>query len=477
MTSNGSSKIIPLPVAPLSSVPAVPIEENPQSQEEQHLQEILPPQPGTKQAKNHPLELSAWQTPRRMVREIFRSDDPVVTTRNLSPQVFYSLVAHMGIQDSVELLEMASKEQLQAVTDFHCWQQDLINEERLLEVLACTDATESLELLGRFIGAIDLKVLACLIGRHTHIVVLDEPEDLPPGEGYYTPDNGSTWIRINESSSTLHFNLARTLAYIFEAKPELFYQLISIPTVHTVSALEEEAYQEKCKRLQSFGFPDYEVACEVNTPLTPAQFEERIKSEHSKYHSRTIKSDSNIAQGSLSYTKLRLFTQLAELVEDFTQFEAEFGFILNSALIRWHVDLSNIDNVKSMAEKVRCAVEIGLEQSLESGCTLLNSYAKFGVRGYYQGGLWHLLQVKNTAQKVKSTISLNELSAPLAQVLEATTENLPSIPTWWHKDIDADIHDITEKVLGTFETEPISFLTKASNIREWLLKFPRLVET
>lgn len=373
------------------------------------------------------------------MNDLLDSGNPRAAIQALQPQVLYSIVAQIGLSSAVEVLDLASKEQLTSIIDFHVWQKDEIDLEKLIDVLACTDATDSLDLLGKIVRAIDLKIIALLISRYVSVISLDDPSETPFENGFVTPDNGSTWLRVETSNQDLHFNISRVLAYIYESNLQLFYQLISIPTVHTASMLEEEAYLEREKRLQALGFPDEEVSFEICTPLPPHDLKytlEKLSSLHGTQEiigaNEEILIEATIPfQISLPPKHTSRASKLAGLVKDSAEFEAEFGFLLNCTLMRWHVDLSEIQTVGDMAERVRGAIELGLELTANLRLTELSSFEAIGLRGLFRAGLWHLLELRKIALAIRAKADLLDLNRPISQLLEALTEDVPALPDWW----------------------------------------------
>jgi hypothetical protein len=99
--------------------------------------------------------------------------------------------------------------------------------------------------------------------------------------------------------------------------------------------------------------------------------------------------------------------------------------------MRWHVDLSEIQNVRDMAERVRGAIEIGLELSSDLNVNEINSFETIGLRGLFRAGLWHLLELRKIALAVRTKADLLDLNRPISQLLEALTGDVPALPDWW----------------------------------------------
>jgi hypothetical protein len=427
------------------------------------------PSPGNGHSISQPG--SIWRTPKRIVNDLLEAADPQAAVQALQPQVLYSIVAQLGFSGAIELLELASREQLAAAIDFHIWQRDEIDLDKLLEVLSCTDATSSLDLLGRIVRAIDLKIISLLIARHVSVVTLDDPSEVPIEEGFVTPDNGSTWLRVETSNPDLHFNISRVLAYIYETNIQLFYQLISIPTVHTASMLEEEAYLEREKRLQTLGFPDEQVSIDVCTPLSPHELKAKLGIvSNQDATSKFVEAKNGITIEDTEPFHLKpsrrdtsRTSKLLSMVRDPGEFEGEFGFLLNVTLVRWHVNLSEIEGIREMAERVRGAIEIGLELASDLNVNELSAYEAIGLGGLFRAGLWHLLELQKDAFAVRTKADLLDLDRPTSQLLQALTDHLPALPDWWKPGMTLEAMPD-----AAFITKPIASLNQIADIEKLL---------
>ena len=204
---------------------------------------------------------------RDLHKAIFDSEAPEQVIRQLPAQALFMVVRHLGLSGAADIIALASIEQVRLLSDFDLWNRDTINEDHVWEWLALTDETESLDLLQKVVKCVDLKVLSVMLSRYTDVQIFSEPTDLPPGPGFHTPDKGFTWVGITVQDADQHFLLARLLALIFETSAELYYQLLSIPSVATVSMLEEESFVERSKRLAAEGIPEPELSAKRSCPL------------------------------------------------------------------------------------------------------------------------------------------------------------------------------------------------------------------
>jgi hypothetical protein len=371
---------------------------------------------------------------RDLYKAIFEAEAPEQVVRQLPPQSLFMVVKSVGLPSSAELISMASLEQCRILTDFDLWSSDSLNEAALWEWLALTDETESLELLQKLVKFVDLKLLAILFGKYIEVKVFDEPTEQPPAEGFHTPDKGSTWIGIKTEDPHKHFLLARLLALIFESSAELFYQLISIVTVATVSMLEEESFQERMKRLAAEGVPEPEVAAAIHAPYSMAEAKNDVASTSGRKVVEDIRSIEPLIYEARTS---RLFADLVRDVPDRDALEMEFTYIMNGAVVRWGMDFTNHELVLELAEKVKGAINIGLEK-IESGgdVTVLQAYERLGLGKLYRLGLTELMALRTKARKMPldGVGTLQETEPVLFSVLACAREAFPVMPIFLKND-------------------------------------------
>lgn len=370
-------------------------------------------------------------SPRRIVKRIFDSENPAVATQRLAPYSLYSLVLHLGLDEGSELLTMANREQIGRVFDFHCWAGSEFQEDRFIELLSCTDAAESLELLQRMIASMDLKLLALMISRHVAIEVFEEPTEVPPEDGYYTPDRGYTWLKVADENEALYFQLSRALALVFENSAEVFYQLIAIPNVHTQSMLEEEAASEKAKNIEGLGFPSSACCQELMTPLRPSEalgklglkLKEEVPAQKPKSgYTKALDIPENNYQG---------LQTLRSLSSDENEFNAEIQLLINAAILHWNVPFSDPLLLRRTTERVLATIELGTEWA-ETQSPLSTLFPSLSLTNFFQLGLWQYRRLSKVAWRVRNSINLEDLNAQLSQLLETTCDPLPGVPVWWH---------------------------------------------
>lgn len=364
-------------------------------------------------------------SPQGLAKAIFDANVPEGFVRGLPAQSLYMALKYNGISSSIDTIEIASAEQCRLMLDLDLWNEDRFNEDQFWEWLAlCDEEDGSFTVLIKVLKCIDLKLLAIIIARHVHILIFTESTPQPPEPGYYTPDKGFTWLNVKIADSTKHFLLSRFMALIFESNTELFYQLLGIPDVSTETILEEEAYQERQKRLSGEGIPAKEWAYELNSPIDDFDVKRALKDI--KPH-RTIADIIAIEPLIYESTKSELFTKLLEQVGDKEQIQNELTLIMNAAIVHWSIQFSEQDQVLALAQKVRGAINIGLEQ-LHTLSSLGDDqlYSCLGLQKIYRIGLAQLFRLRKLANSKSPSLKVDgrdEIVA--AAILQGARESFP----------------------------------------------------
>jgi hypothetical protein len=373
-------------------------------------------------------------TCRELYKAIFESDAPEQVVRQLPAQSLFMVVKHQGLAAATDLISMASLEQCRLLSDFDLWTGDTLNEQALWEWLALTDETDSLEILQKVVKFIDLKLLAILIGKYVETKVFDDAVDQPPGEGFHTPDKGFTWIGIKTENPEHHFLLARLLALIFESSAELFYQLLATSSVATVSMLEEESYQERTKRLTAEGVPEAEATALMHAPFSLAEARVDLAAGSQRIIIEDIRSIEPLVYEARS---TRYFAELMRRVTDHEEVELEFSYIMNAAVVRWGIDFSDQEKVLLLAEKVKGAINIGLERVVADGSsTVSDAYRSLGLTKLYRLGLTELAALRRKAQRIPKDVAqkLAEEDKVLFSILACALEPFPEMPIFLSDD-------------------------------------------
>lgn len=341
-------------------------------------------------------------TCRELARAIFAADAPEHVIRQFPAQTLYMVAKMNGLTSSVDVIEAATLEQCRLMIDFDLWRGDELNEEAIWSWLGLTEDENALELLQKVLKCVDLKIIAVLIARYVDTKVLDEPTDLPPVANYHTPDKGYTWVGIKCEDGDRYFLLARLLALIFETNTELYYQLLSTPGVATESMLIEDSYIERTKRLAGEGVPEPELAAQVHEPLALAEALDQIDTSKLPVSLDGIEAIEPLLYESRATRKL---AELIDQVADKDRLAGEFTYLLNAAVVRFGIDFTDQERVFHLANKVKGAINLGLELVIEKrSMPLPEIYAHLGLQKLYRIGCTFLRQLGRKANRIPAEI-------------------------------------------------------------------------
>jgi hypothetical protein len=373
-------------------------------------------------------------TCRELYKAIFESDAPEQMVRQLPAQTLFMVVKEVGLSASCDILSLASLEQIRLLSDLDLWHGDVINEEQMWEWLSLADEGDSLEILQKVLKCLDLKLISILISKYVEVQVFEESTDNPPAPGFYTPDKGFTWIGIKLENEDHHFLLARLLALIFETSTELFYQLLSVPSVATVSMLEEEGFQERTKRLAAEGVPEPDVAATIHAPYSLQEALEEVR----RNEQHTIVEDVRAVEPMLYEARsTRLFSELMQGSHAHDVLAMEFTYLVNAAIVRFGIDFGDQEAVLFLCQKIKGAINIGLEKILrESNQVLQAVYAALGLEKLYQVGLAELMTLRSTARKItlEQVEGFKDSDPSLFSTVACAREPFPSMPIFLQDD-------------------------------------------
>lgn len=346
-----------------------------------------------------PLPGRRGQTSRDIYRAVFDAEHPEQFVRTVPAQSLYLVIKQRGLPSAGDLVDLVTTDQMRLFLDFDLWEHGQFKEENVWEWLALSDDDDQVRFTQKFLKAVDLKIVSILVSRYVLVKVFDEPTEKPPSAGWHTPDKGYTWLSVNTEDSTKYFHLNRLLALLFETSAELFYQILSIPTVSTESVLEEESLQDRTRRLASEGMPEFSLIEELNSSLFP--FEARALIEERKVHagvSDIAAVEPLLYDGSSALEPLQTAVRS---VKDFEAFEAELTLVMNASLEFFNIPVHEYDAVISHTARVRGAINVGLEKACTSAsCSPDAAMAALGVAKLYRLGLHELRALRKEALKV-----------------------------------------------------------------------------
>ena len=188
--------------------------------------------------------------------------------RRLPPAQLFFSAAQLSDEEVVALLPYVTEEQWTAILDLDLWERDradlgsFLNWERHL--LAAEDAV-----VRKLLRATDPELWEYSFSRELQIfrrLEEDEFEGEPSGEAFVTPD-GAYLVGLPKPGEK-GFLYRQLLLKLYQIDADWARFLLEEARFRTPSELEENAFEERRRRIEDLGFQDYYDAIELYTPLS-----------------------------------------------------------------------------------------------------------------------------------------------------------------------------------------------------------------
>ncbi len=361
---------------------------------------------------------------RQVMKAISSGDISVQQLRSLPAQHLYMAIQALGLESVPEVLLDITTAQYQLLLDFEFWSKDSFQEEHFFEWLYAIDEDDSFDQFEKLLLSMDIELLALMIARRVRAVVHEEATEQSPGVGWYTPDNGTTWVLIDIEDPRRHRVLGKLLAYLVQRSPETFYQLVLSVGAATPIEIEEECYQTQRRRLADQGIPDHEDGWRVHVALAESVAESRIAAYLEEYQPAVEVSTEVVAPIS---TGFQAFDSFLASLSDRESIEVELAGLLNAAVVYFGVDFSDEPRMERIANQVRGAINVGIERARElTSAPNEVLHGALGVRGLYQLGLGLLYALRSQAGR--KDLDPETPNPSLDRVCELAKEAFPRWP-------------------------------------------------
>lgn len=217
------------------------------------------------------------------MNHLISSPNSIQLVRQLPAQDALMMIKERGLQDSLQLLEMLSPEQVQNIMDLEAWNDDRIESEKVetwLEAMFEANPRRAVQVFHEM----DPEFLAYLIKVNTQVYELDDGQE-PDGltaERIHTPDH--------QYVVTFTKPIWRQFFEQFMSRDlEFALQIIQSVRFETESGLEDEAFRWRDGRMQDLGFAPYEenkailsrVDPDMKLPKVGTDFEEDVNNQSS----------------------------------------------------------------------------------------------------------------------------------------------------------------------------------------------------
>lgn len=351
---------------------------------------------------------------------IMDSPQPAALVHSFSEEDFYFLIHDIGIEDSYQLLTLASDRQWEYIVDLETWGKDRVK---------LTSITRWLDLLfrvdpNRFIHwFLDQKTEFIEFYLYKNIEVRIRETDQDPsdfGDGFFTHDD-TFYIRFlddsfdftsdeNGSGKDIKTQREAFLLKFFEmlaAFDHVTYQKVLMESSSVIPAeTEEEEYRRRSVRLAEKGFLPYEKAIGIYQPLDVRNFKVQSPKFTAKdperklflpvpfYPTEMIEED-NLFAGALKRI------DIDDILE---QVQIEFAGLCNRIIAADQKTIREREGLKHVVKKACGYINIGLEGLIENdGVFDVNQCSgliqKYSLASIFRVGYRHALDLKWRAER------------------------------------------------------------------------------
>jgi len=315
----------------------------------------------------------------KTLERIIDAHQPAALVHSIPEEDLYFLVHDIGLEDSLQLLSLASNKQWEYMVDLEVWKKDRLEIRSItkwLDLLLKADAVRLIKWLisekTEFLEFYLFKNIEVRIREHDQ-----DPSDF--GEGYFTVDD-TYYIKVMEDpagqisgileSDTEPKRYRREFLVKFlksiAAYDHVKYQQILHEALNIIPAeVEEEDFRMRNVRLAEKGFLPFDEAIGIYQPLSPKNLKSRSAKSLIKdkelllpvpfYPADMLKEDN-------------LFTRSLARIEGndiLQQMQAEFAFLCNQVITADHKKVSDREELKDIVKKACGYISIGLDRMAE----------------------------------------------------------------------------------------------------------------
>ena len=325
---------------------------------------------------------------------ILAAERGIGLVRALSSETLLYTMKEVGLNDALDLLGMASPQQVRAMLDLDCWRRDRLDDERLLNWLLLLDESGGSKLAEWFLQT-DVELLVLLIRRHLEVVRKADVEDDPNFDQspYFTFDDRYLLRFRGEPEPILHALLERIRALDYPA----YQRALENSLFELESGLEEAAYRWRTARLADRGYPAHDEARTLFRFLPPdtvsfAAYQRRGAAVDVAAEDDPLPPPDH-ALALLGAPRSFLAQTLAALPgETAAEVGHELAYLTNAVVTVEARDTGEVDEIRRCARTAHDYVNIGLAfASREDGPAARNLLQTTRIHAFFRTG-WSLVQ-------------------------------------------------------------------------------------
>jgi len=296
----------------------------------------------------------------KALNEILDFPQPDALVHSFPQEDFYFLIHDIGVEDSVELLSLASNRQWEYILDVEVWERDRITLPAVTNWLYLLLKADPNRLIRWFLNE-KTEFVEFYLSKNIEVLVREHDQDPSDfGNNFFTFDD-IFYVRFTDipyDHKLLHREqrdkflaefLNRLAVYDHITYQQVLFEFATVVPVES----EEEAYRLRNMRLAEKGFMPFDEAVGVYQPLKPESLETQVKSLFTKngdrnplppvpFHPVEMLKEDNLFTRSL---------QVIEIDEVMRQLQTEFAGLCNQVIAADQRSIREREELKNIVKK------------------------------------------------------------------------------------------------------------------------------
>lgn len=196
------------------------------------------------------------------------AEEPEIAIQAVPPQSLYHALMHKGLEDSLDVLEHVSAEQVARIFDYDCWSEDRLAPLKAVRWLNLFKEISPEQLYQRFKG-LDEEYQLALLGPILEIFDEDEYEDLSQSEqdALHRMPCGTLFYKIKTSDTRIEEFVGNLLEATMGQDINYAYSLLAHAAYIPPNEQEAQMAQFRRARLEEDGFVTFEESLSIFRPL------------------------------------------------------------------------------------------------------------------------------------------------------------------------------------------------------------------
>lgn len=279
----------------------------------------------------------------------------------IEPIKFYRALMANGASDSLEVLQLASNEQVTRILDYDVWSEGRIVPRKAFQWLSLFSEISKKELFGRF-KSLEEEYQLALLSPFIRVYEEEEYENLSDVEqdSLYAFPNNSVYYKILTNDSVVESFIQELLTATMEENMEYALSLVAHSSYLPPNESEQAISQFRNARNEEDGFVPYEEAVTVFYPLDDCKLSKKwevLSSTHSEgVISQQESSKDHFLMQTIKYGSTELWSekQARELTDSFM-------YLANQLASALGVEPGDLEEIKKLLEQVYSLSGFALE--------------------------------------------------------------------------------------------------------------------